>query len=205
MIPYGKRKSRAAQTTILNNQIYSAEGGPPSCQTANTSFDIDVPNGDVAMITGNTIVQGPSAQNHKMVVYGGEGLPYANNSATFATNTFISTANSIAIEDLSYLYVTPCIPMIVAADNTFTGVSQVVYPPECEASAAPPSPPPPPPPPPPPGTPPSRCTRITITTGKGREGTYPVISSALRIANPRSAVAPASGCRDHIAKWRLRA
>ena len=103
MIPYGKRKSRAAQTTILNNQIYSAEGGPPSCQTANTSFDIDVPNGDVAMITGNTIVQGPSAQNHKMVVYGGEGLPYANNSATFATNTFISTANSLAIEDLSYL------------------------------------------------------------------------------------------------------
>ena len=152
-------KSRAAQTIILNNQIYSAEGGPPNCQAANTSFDIDVPNGGVTMIIGNTIVQGPSAQNNKMVEYGGEGLVYANNSATFATNTFISTANSIAIEDLSYLYVTPCIPMVVAADNTFTGVSQVVYPPECEASAAPPppSPPPPPaPPPPPPGTPPQQ-------------------------------------------------
>ena len=52
-------KSRAAQTIILNNQIYSAEGGPPNCQAANTSFDIDVPNGGLAIIMDNTNVQGP--------------------------------------------------------------------------------------------------------------------------------------------------
>lgn len=144
-------KSRAAQTTILNSQIYSAEGGPPQCQAADTSFDIDVPNGGIAMISGNTIVQGPSAQNHRMVNYGEEGLVYTNNSATFSGNTFVSTTNSIAIEDF------PCIPMVVAADNTFSGVSAVVDPPQCEVGAAPPPPSPPPaPPPPPPGTPPSR-------------------------------------------------
>ena len=56
-------KSRAAQTIILNNQIYSAEGGPPNCQAANTSFDIDVPNGGLAIKPGRASLRGLSTRS----------------------------------------------------------------------------------------------------------------------------------------------
>ncbi|MBV8399666.1 MAG: hypothetical protein JOZ17_13125 [Acetobacteraceae bacterium] len=151
-------KSRAMSTMVSGSQIYSGEGAPAttSCRVGNTSFDIDMPNGGVGVVSNNTIVQGPTAQNHKMINYGEEGLVYDTNSLTVQTNSFISTTNSIAIED------PPCVPVNVAADNTFTGVSAVVDPAQCEVSTDPQPPPQPPapavtnpppkpsPPPPPP-------------------------------------------------------
>jgi hypothetical protein len=137
-------KSRAAQTTVMGSQIYSGEGAPANsgCRIGNASFDIQIANGGVASIRGNQLVQGPSAQNHKIVSYGAEGVNFATNSLSVANNNFVSTANSIAVSDLSYLYVAPCVPVQLAG-NTFSGISEIVDPPSCVAPGAPPPPPPP--------------------------------------------------------------
>jgi hypothetical protein len=136
-------KSRAAQTMINGSQIYSGEGAPASlgCRVADTSFDIDMPNGGVGVITNNTIVQGPTAQNHKMINYGEESLTHQTNSLSVQTNQFISTANSIAIED------PPCIPVNIGADNTFSGVGTIIDPAQCASPISTPTPPSPPRPP----------------------------------------------------------
>lgn len=122
-------KSRAAQTVVMGSRIYSGEGAPANsgCRVGNPSFDIEMANGGVGIIRDNQLFQGPSAQNHKIVSYGAEGLNFATNSLVIASNTFTSTANSIAISDL------PCIPVELAG-NTFTGISEIVDPPECIAS-----------------------------------------------------------------------
>lgn len=129
-------KSRAAQTAVIGSQIYSGEGAPASsgCRVGNTSFDIEIANGGAGFVWGNTLVQGPSAQNYKIVSYGAEGINFATNSLIVGRNSFTSTANSIAVSDLSYLY-GPCVP-VELIDNTFTGVGTIVDPPGCIAPAA---------------------------------------------------------------------
>ena len=132
-------KSRAAQTTVMGSQIYSGEGAPADsgCRIGNASFDIEIANGGVAVIRGNQLVQGPSAQNHKIVSYGAEGVNFTTNSLIVANNTFTSTANSIAISD------PPCVPVQLAG-NAFSGTSEIVDPPSCVAPGGGASPPPPP-------------------------------------------------------------
>jgi hypothetical protein len=82
------------------------------------------------VITGNTLVQGASAQNHKIVSYGADGLRYADNSLTVAKNSFVSTAGSIGVSD------PPCAPVELDG-NTFSGLSTVVDPAACLAPGEP--------------------------------------------------------------------
>jgi hypothetical protein len=123
-------KSRAAQTAVIGSRIYSGEGGPAGsgCRVGNASFDIEIANGGVGIVRHNQVVQGPSAQNYKMVSYGAEGINFTTNSLIVANNTFTSTANSIAISD------PPCIPVQLTG-NTFNGVDEIVDPPSCIAPA----------------------------------------------------------------------
>jgi hypothetical protein len=122
-------KSRAAQTIVAGSQIYTGEGAPAStgCRDGNASFNIEVANGGIAVIYGNTLVQGPSSQNHKIVSYGAEGLSYANNSLTVTMNSFASTAGSVGISD------PPCVPVELDATNTFSGLGAIVNPAGCIA------------------------------------------------------------------------
>ena len=122
-------KSRAAQTVVTGSQIYTGEGAPAStgCRVGNASFNIQVANGGIAMISGNTLVQGPSAQNHKIISYGSEGVSYVDNSLTVSNNRFFSTAGSIGISD------PPCVPVQLDATNTFSGLSAIVDPAGCSA------------------------------------------------------------------------
>lgn len=125
-------KSRAAQTSVINNQIYSGEGAPDGsgCRVGNASFDIQIANGGVGIVWGNTLAQGLSAQNHTIVSYGAECThfpvcdDFATNSLIVGRNSFISTTGSIAISD------PPCIP-VGLIDNSFTGISTFVDPPSC--------------------------------------------------------------------------
>ena len=74
-------KSRGQVTTISANQIYDgAANATLGCNAGSSSLAIDVPNGGVASISGNQIIQGATSQNNKMVDYGEEGLAYGNNS-----------------------------------------------------------------------------------------------------------------------------
>jgi hypothetical protein len=45
--------------------------------TGTASYDVDLPDGGYAVVSGNVIVQGPASQNPALVHFGGEGPPYA--------------------------------------------------------------------------------------------------------------------------------
>ncbi len=81
-------KSRAASTTIENNTLYAGAADPnqPGCNVGSASLALDIPNGGVAVVSGNTMIQGPATQNSHMFAYGEEGLTYPANSLTFINN-----------------------------------------------------------------------------------------------------------------------
>ena len=60
-------KSRAAVNIIYCNRISNEV-------TGNASREIDLPNGGLAIISGNIIEQGPNSQNSNIIGYGLEGL-----------------------------------------------------------------------------------------------------------------------------------
>ena len=124
-------KSRAAQTVVVGSQIYTGEGAPAwtGCRTGNASVNIEAPNGGIVVVAGNTLVQGPSAQNHKIVSYGAEKKSYANNSLSVSKNSFVSTTGSIGVYDPA------CVP-VVFDSNTFTGLGVVLNPANCIAPSA---------------------------------------------------------------------
>ena len=80
-------KSRAETNVINNNLIISGVDGGTG------SYDIDLPNGGKSTITNNTIIKGSGAENHTMVHFGGEGIPYAGSSLAISGNLFENTAD----------------------------------------------------------------------------------------------------------------
>jgi len=75
-------KSRAMASTITGNRIQDGS-------SAATSYSIDLPDGGVGVVSGNTIEKGPASPNRSVVHFGGEGT-YANSSLLMATNTVIN-------------------------------------------------------------------------------------------------------------------
>lgn len=75
-------KSRAAETIITNSRFLD--------NTSNASYNIDLPNGGAATVTGNIIQQGVNSQNSNMITFGVEGSSHANSSLTLANNTIIN-------------------------------------------------------------------------------------------------------------------
>ena len=76
-------KSRAATTIITNDTI----GDGP---TGHSSYEIDLPNGGNATVSGNTIEQGPNAANSTLISYGEEGGLYAGGGLTVQNNTLLN-------------------------------------------------------------------------------------------------------------------
>lgn len=76
-------KSRAHSNTIKNNVIADGANGT-------ASYDIDLPNGGVGVISGNFIEKGAHASNSPLIHFGGEGTPYAGSSLLVQNNTLIS-------------------------------------------------------------------------------------------------------------------
>jgi hypothetical protein len=72
-------KSRASRTTIDGNRIDDGSGGT-------ASYNIDLPNGGVAVVTNNNIVQSATSQNPTLIHFGGEGAPYAGSSLRVGNN-----------------------------------------------------------------------------------------------------------------------
>jgi hypothetical protein len=119
-------KSRALVTTITHNRIYDGQADPADgCGAGSSSFAIDIPEGGVATISGNQIVQGVASPNSKMVAYGEEGLSYSNNSLLVSENVFTNGApNSIGVYDPN------CVP-VQLVNNTLQGVATIVSPSSC--------------------------------------------------------------------------
>lgn len=76
-------KSRARQSTIRDNHIVDGPEGE-------ASYEIDLPNGGIARITGNTVGQSAKTQNPVLISYGAEGNVWPEYSLTLEGNTLIS-------------------------------------------------------------------------------------------------------------------
>jgi hypothetical protein len=95
-------KSRAQTTTIGNNQLFDgAANSALGCRAGSTSLAVDVPNGGIATISGNQIVQGATTQNYKLVDYGEEGLVYT--TITFSLRTTRSPATELRMPPQSMI------------------------------------------------------------------------------------------------------
>ena len=76
-------KSRARESTIVGNRLDDGRLGE-------ASYEIDLPNGGIARVEGNTLVQSPLTQNPVMLSFGAEGKPWPDSRLTVADNTFIN-------------------------------------------------------------------------------------------------------------------
>jgi hypothetical protein len=120
-------KSRAAVTTIANNQLYDGAANPAlGCRTGSSSLAIDVANGGAATISGNQIIQGAASQNYKMVDYGEEGLIYSNNNLLVSGNSFTSSGTPSA----TAIYNPSCVTAQLSG-NAFSGVTTIADPANC--------------------------------------------------------------------------
>ena len=79
-------KSRAANNIITNNRILDNSGS--------ASYEIDLPNGGNASITGNTIQQSAQSQNPNIIAYGEEGVTHPGTTLSFTGNTIINDRSS---------------------------------------------------------------------------------------------------------------
>jgi len=128
-------QSRAARTTVVDNVM---DNGTIS----DSNYAVNIPNGGIAVVTGNTIDKGPQTTNHRIVAYGAAGLGalHDNNSLTVTGNVFTSTdPHAIGIQIFS-----PDDLVATLTPNLFNGTfdSEIVGP-------VGPQPPPPPVPEPP--------------------------------------------------------
>ncbi len=76
-------KSRARHSIIRDNHIVDGPDGE-------ASYEIDLPNGGIAHIAGNTVGQSAKTQNPVLISYGAEGKVWPENSLTLTHNSLIS-------------------------------------------------------------------------------------------------------------------
>ena len=119
-------KSRALVITVSDNRIYDGAAGPANCRVGSSSLAVDIPNGGIATIAGNQLIQGPASQNYKIIDYGEEGLVYSENSLTVTDNNFVNTAPSA-----TGIYDPYCIPAQTFG-NSFQDVPMPIDPAQCE-------------------------------------------------------------------------
>jgi Ca2+-binding RTX toxin-like protein len=75
-------KSRAQETIITGTRIFDEDG--------TSSYSVDLPNGGRAVLTGNTIQQGPNGDNPNIVAFGAEGNLHAGSSLTMTGNIVVN-------------------------------------------------------------------------------------------------------------------
>jgi hypothetical protein len=76
-------KSRARESTITDNRLDDGQDG-------RASYEIDLPNGGIARVERNTLVQSPLTENAVMLSYGAEGRPWDDNRLLVQDNTFVN-------------------------------------------------------------------------------------------------------------------
>jgi Ca2+-binding RTX toxin-like protein len=81
-------KSRAQFNTIINNRI---EDLPQVATTTyGSSYSIDISDGGVAVIRGNTIEKGPYSRNKYIIAYAAEGERWPDNTLLVEDNHFVN-------------------------------------------------------------------------------------------------------------------
>lgn len=76
-------KSRARAATITRNRFDDG-------RTGQASYEVDLPNGGLALLEDNTLVQSPLTENPVMLSYGAEGQAWSDSQLILRGNTFIN-------------------------------------------------------------------------------------------------------------------
>jgi hypothetical protein len=106
-------KSRAAFNHIYCNRI-TDEGG-------RASYELEFPNGGVAIVIGNLIAQSALTENAHLVSYGAEGYRWEANELYLAHNTLVDWRTRGGI----FLRVSPGAGRVMAINNVLHGVGRM--------------------------------------------------------------------------------
>lgn len=83
-------QSRALVNNITDNRIVD---GP----TATASYSINLPNGGVDIVSGNSIEKGPHSENDTIISFGAAGSVYSGSSLTISDNTILNDDRAAAV------------------------------------------------------------------------------------------------------------
>ena len=104
-------KSRALESDVLYNRLTG--------ETGDDSYEVDLPNGGLAIVLGNVIEKGPMSGNGGAVLqYGEEGLGTGTNTIYLANNTFVNAFASKTV----FVNLAKGGMLGAAHDNIFSGL-----------------------------------------------------------------------------------
>lgn len=107
-------KSRAALNHILYNRLTDEIGG-------RASYELEFPNGGVAVVMGNLIGQSSTTENAHVVSFGIEGATWEKQALYLVNNTLVDALSSGGI----WLRVTPPRAEVVLANNLLVGAPKL--------------------------------------------------------------------------------
>jgi hypothetical protein len=107
-------KSRAAVNHILYNRLSDEIGG-------RASYELEFPNGGVAVVMGNLIMQSSTTDNPHVISFGVEGATWPKQALYLVHNTLVDQRASGGI----WLRVTPRHAEVMLANNLLVGAPQL--------------------------------------------------------------------------------
>ncbi len=108
-------KSRAARSEVRYNLLVDGSGGM-------ASYELEFPNGGVAVVVGNVIAQSATSPNPIVVAYGAEGSRWPENRLLMAHNTLINTGWRPAWFTRAWSDKLPADAQIVTRNNLTVGL-----------------------------------------------------------------------------------
>ncbi|HNE14462.1 MAG TPA: hypothetical protein PLL39_00455 [Rhodocyclaceae bacterium] len=107
-------KSRARRSELKYNLLADGPGGQ-------ASYELDLPNGGVAVVVGNVIAQSAATRNRALVSYGAEGALWPENRLLLAHNTLITTGPQAAWFARAWRERLPADTQVVTRNNLTVG------------------------------------------------------------------------------------
>lgn len=107
-------KSRAAVNHILYNRLSDELGG-------RASYELEFPNGGVAVVMGNLILQGSGTENPHVISFGAEGAKWPRQALYLVHNTLVDQLPSGGI----WLRVNPPQADVMVANNLLVGTPRL--------------------------------------------------------------------------------
>lgn len=111
-------KSRAAVNHILYNRITDEIGG-------RASYELEFPNGGVAVVMGNLIMQSATTENPHMISFGIEGARPGRQALYLVHNTLVDQKSGGNLSGGIWLRVTPPQTEVMLANNLLVGPAKL--------------------------------------------------------------------------------
>jgi hypothetical protein len=109
-------KSRARVNVVSGNRLGDGAG--------TASYELEFPEGGIAIVRGNTIEQSPRTENPVVVSFGAEGYRWSRNELRMTGNTLVNRAGS----DASFVRVAPGDASASLSANTWVGEGRLQVP-----------------------------------------------------------------------------